>query len=91
VNLGSRRHHHPSSDGVERVRSKTGTGGNSPSESERGSEVALEGTNKDNGLDRVVETEVETSVDNDTNDGRNETSVETSDTIGSEGLSVDID
>ena len=38
----------------------------------------------------LTETEVETSVDNDTNDGRNETSVETSDTIGSEGLLVNI-
>ena len=38
----------------------------------------------------LTETEVETSVDNDTNDGRNETSVKTSNTIGSEGLLVNI-
>lgn len=40
---------------------------------------------------RLTETEVETSVDNDTNDGGNETSVETGNTVGSEGLLVDID
>jgi hypothetical protein len=47
-------HHHSSSDGVERVGSKTGTGGDTPTEEERGSERALKRTDKDNGLDRVV-------------------------------------
>ena len=41
--------------------------------------------------ERVVDTEVETTVDDDTNDGGDETTVETRDTIGSEGLPVDID
>lgn len=87
----TRSHHHSSSDSVERVRSETGTGGDSPTKSERGKEVTLKRTDKDDRLDRVVETKVETSVDNDTNDGRDETSVKTSDTIGSEGLLVDVD
>lgn len=47
-------HHHSSSDGVERVRSKTGTGGDTPTEEERGSERSLERTDKDNRLDGVV-------------------------------------
>lgn len=91
VNGTTRGHHHSSSDSVERVGSETGTGGDTPSEEERGEEVALERTNKDNGLDRVVETEVETSVDNDTNNGRDETSVETGNTVRGESLSVDVD
>ena len=86
----TRSHHHSSSDSVERVGSETGTGGNTPSEEERGKEVTLKRTNENNGLDRVVETEVETSVDNDTNNGRDETSVETGNTVGGEGLSVDV-
>ena len=40
---------------------------------------------------RVVDTEVETTVDDDTNDGGDESTVETSNTIGSEGLLVDIE
>lgn len=91
MNSSTRGHHHSSSNSIERVRGKTSTSGDTPTEEEGGEEVALKRTDKDDRLDRVVQTEVETSVDNDTNDGRNETSVETSDTIGSEGLSVDID
>ena len=41
--------------------------------------------------ERIVDTKVETTVDDDTNDGGDETTVETRDTIGSEGLPVDID
>jgi hypothetical protein len=40
--------------------------------------------------ERVVDTKVETTVDDDTNDGRDETTVETSNTIAREGLSVDV-
>jgi hypothetical protein len=47
-------HHHSSSDGVERVRSKTGTGGDTPTESERGHEGSLKRTDEDNGLNGVV-------------------------------------
>jgi hypothetical protein len=47
-------HHHSSSDGVERVRSKTGTGGDTPTEEERGSERSLKRTDEDNGLNGVV-------------------------------------
>jgi len=84
-------HHHTTTDGVQGVRSETSTGGDRPTKSERGEEVALKRTNKNDGLDRVVKTEVKTTVDNDTNDGRDETTVKTGNTVGSEGLAVDID
>jgi len=91
VNGTARSHHHTTTDSVQGVRSETGTGSDRPTEEERGQEVTLERTNKDNRLDRVVETKVETTVDNDTNDGGDETTVETGNTVGSEGLSVNID
>jgi hypothetical protein len=84
-------HHHSSSDGIERVRGGRSTGGDGPSEQEGGEEVALKRTNENNGLKGVVETEVQTSVDNDTDNGDTETSVETGNTVGGNGLSVDID
>lgn len=87
----TRGHHHATTDGIQGVRGNTGTGGDGPAEEERGEEVALKRTNQDDGLDRVVHTEVQTTVDNDTQDGGTETTVETGNTIGSEGLTVDID
>jgi hypothetical protein len=86
----TRGHHHAATDGVKRVRSDTSTSGDSPTEGERGEEVALKVTSEDDGLERIVHSEVETAVDNDTSDGRHETTVETGDTIRSEGLFVDI-
>jgi hypothetical protein len=83
-------HHHTTTDGVERVRGDTGTGGDGPTKSERGQEVALKSTGKDDRLERVVHTEVETTVDDDTSNGGHETTVKTTDTVGSEGLLVDI-
>ena len=41
--------------------------------------------------ERVVDTEVETTVDDDTDDGGHESTVETGNTVGCEGLPVDID
>ena len=87
----TRGHHHATTDGVKRVRGDTGTGGDAPTESERGEEGVLERAGKDDRLDRVVHTEVETTVDNDTSNGGEETTVETGNTVGSEGLLVDID
>ena len=83
-------HHHTTTDGVERVRSDTGTGGDGPTKSERGQEVTLEGTGEEDRLDRVVHTEVQTTVDNDTGDGGEETTVKTGNTVGGEGLLVDV-
>lgn len=40
VDLGTRGHHHTTTDGVKGVRSETGTGGNGPAQCEAGKEVA---------------------------------------------------
>jgi hypothetical protein len=87
----TRGHHHATTDGVKRVRGETGTGGDGPSEGERGGEVALEGADEDNRLDRVVETEVETTVDDDADDRGEEATVETGNAVRSERLLVDVD
>lgn len=84
-------HHHATTDGVEWVRSNTSTSGDSPAEHEGGQEVTLKRTDQENRLDGVVHAEVQTTVDHDTEDRRTETTVETGNTIGSEGLAVDID
>jgi len=84
-------HHHTTADSVKRVRGDTSTSGDGPTEEERGEEVALEGTSEEDGLERVVHTEVQTTVDDDTSDGGHETTVETGNTVRSEGLLVDID
>jgi hypothetical protein len=81
----TRGHHHTTTDSVKGVRSDTGTGGDGPSESEGSQEVVLERAGKDDRLERVVHTEVQTTVDDDTTDGGHET-----DTVGSEGLLVDV-
>lgn len=86
----TRGHHHTTTDGVQRVGGNTGTGGNSPAEQEGSEEVALKRTNQENRLDGVVHSEVQTTVDNDTEDGGTEATVETGDTVGGEGLAVDV-
>jgi len=87
----TRSHHHTTTDGIEWVRGDTSTSGDAPSEKEGGKEVALEGSDEENWLDGIVHTEVQTTVDDDTEDGWTETTVETGNTIGSEGLLVDVD
>jgi len=87
----TRSHHHTTTDSVQRIRSDTSTSGDSPAEQEGGKEVTLKRTNENNRLDGVVHAEVQTTVDNYTKNGGHETTVETSNTIGSEGLLVDID
>ena len=86
----TRSHHHTTTDGVERVGSDTGTSGDSPSEKEGGKEITLKRSDEKDRLDGIVHSEVETTVNDDTSDGWTETTVETGDTIGSEGLLVDI-
>lgn len=87
----TRGHHHTPTDSVKRVRGDTGTGGDAPTEEERGKEVSSERADEDNGLDGVVHAEVQTTVDNDTGDGGTEATVQTSDTVGGEGLAVNVD
>lgn len=86
----TRSHHHTTTDGVQRVRRNTGTSGHRPTQQERGNEVVLQGSNQDERLERVVHAEVQTTVDNDTNDGDGEATVQTDDTIRSQGLLVDV-
>lgn len=86
----TRGHHHPAADGVKGVRGNTGTGGDAPTEDERGEEVVLERAGEDDRLDRVVHTEVQTTVDDDTSDGGHEATVETGNTVRGERLAVDV-
>lgn len=79
-----------SPDGIERVGSEASTDGNTPAEQEGTEEGALERANEDDGLEGVVDTEVETTVDDDTDDGGDESTVETGNTVGSQGLAVDV-
>jgi len=90
LDSGTRGHHHTTTNGINRVRSKTGTGSDSPTKSEGSEERALE-VLREHRLKRIVETEVETTVNNDTNTRDVETTIQTSDTIRLEGLLVDID
>lgn len=84
-------HHHATTDGIKGVRGDTGTGGDAPTKGERGKEVVLEVTDKEDGLDGVVHAEVETTVDDNTGNGRTEATVETADAVSGESLSVDVD
>lgn len=97
---------------TKRVRSNTGTSGDTPSEEEGGQETAFKGTSEHDGFERIVHPKavskywvsvhasvssssqsdlLETTVDDDTDDGGNETTVKTGDTIGGNGLLVDIE
>lgn len=87
----ARGHHHTTTDSVKRVRSDTSTSGDTPAEQERSQEVTLERTDQENRLDGVVHAEVQTTVDHNTKNGRTETTVETSNTVRSQGLAVDVD
>jgi len=88
-NTATTGHHHSPSNGINWVGSKTRNNGNRPTE-EEGDKSGSRISDKD-WFEGIVETKVETSVDEDTDARDDETSVETSNTIGSEGLLVDID
>jgi hypothetical protein len=83
------RHHHASSDGVDRVGGKSGSDGDGPSEEERHQSAAT--VTDENRLERVVQTKVETSVDEDTDARDHEATVETGDTVAGQRLSVHVD
>lgn len=87
----TRRHHHTSTDSVKGIRGNTSASGDSPAEQERGNEITLKRTNKEDGLDRVVHAEVQPTVDNYTKNRGAEPTVKTEDTIGGHSLLVDID
>jgi len=82
-------HHHSSSDGIDWVGSQTRNNGDRPTEEEgdkSGSRVA-----NNDWFQRIVKSKVQTSVDEDTDARDDETSVETSNTIRSQSLLVNID
>lgn len=91
MGLGTRSHHHSSSNSVQGVRSETSTSGDGPTEQEGSEERVGHVTGEEDRLERVVHTEVETSVDDDSDDGWEETSVETGETVRGKCLSVDVD
>jgi len=82
-------HHHASSDGIDWVGHEAGHDGYSPTK-EEGDESAAAIANKD-WLERIVKTKVHTTVDEDTDARDDEASVDTGNTVGGEGLLVDID
>jgi len=86
----TRGHHHTTTDSIERIRSNTSTSSDSPAESERGKEVTLKRTDEEDRLDRVVHTEVKTTVNDDTDTRDDESSVETGNSVGGDGLLVDV-
>src|SRR2546423_5389928 len=91
VSYLSRSHHHTTTDGVKRIGCDTRTSGDNPAEQEGGQEVTLKRTDQENRLDRVVHAKVQTTVDDNAEDGRTETTVETSNAVRCQSLSVDID
>jgi len=86
----SRCHHHATTDGIERIRGDTSTSGDTPTEGKGSQEVTFKVTDEDDRLDGIVHSEVETTVNDDTSDRWTETTVETSDTIRSKSLLVDV-
>ena len=82
--------YHTTTDSVERVRRETCTGCDDPSEQEGSEEVTLKSAGEKDGFKWIVHTEIETSIDNDTGDWRTESTVQSTNTIGSKSLFVNI-
>jgi hypothetical protein len=72
VNRTPARHHHTTTDRVERVACKRGAGGAQPCNAERDRKIALERA-RDRLLQRVVRAKVQTAVDDDSCQVRPET------------------
>jgi len=81
-------HHHPPSDGIDRVGHKSGCDRDTVSQQERQQQTGI--ITQEHWFEGVVETEVEASVDKDSDTRDHETSVETSNTVRFEGLLVDV-
>jgi len=82
-------HHHTPTNGVDGVGHQTGSDGDTVTQAE-GQEQPGIGSQKD-GLQGIVEAEIHATINEDTNAGDNEASVETLDTVGLEGLGIDVD
>ena len=81
-------HHHAPPHGVDGVRHKPSRDGDSPSKEEGDANSGI--SSQKEWLEGVVETEVHTTVDEDTDSGDSESSVQALDTIGLQGLDVNI-
>ena len=86
---GTGGHHHTTTDGVDGVGQEAGADGHTPTQ-EEGQEQGLVVSQED-GLEGIVHAEVHATVDEDTDAGDGETTVQALDTVGLEGLPVDID
>lgn len=86
---GTGGHHHATTDRVNGVGHETSGDGHTPTQDEGQEHVGVV-TQKD-GLQGIVQTEVHASVDEDTHARDDETAVQSGDTVGSQGLPVDID
>jgi len=86
---GAGGHHHTTTNGVDGVGHQTGSDGDTIAQAE-GQEQSGVGSQKD-GLEGIVEAEVHSTVDEDADAGNDEASVEPLDTVGLEGLGVDVD
>jgi len=82
-------HHHSPTDGVDGIGHETGGDGHTPTEDEGEEDVGV--VTQQDGLEGVVQTEVHTTVDEDTDARDDESSVQALDTVGLEGLGVDVD
>ena len=85
---GTGGHHHTTSDGVDGVGHEAGADGHTPAQ-EEGQEQGLVVSQED-GLEGVVHAEVHATVDEDTDARDGETTVQALDTVGLEGLPVDV-
>mmetsp|Transcript_53448 Transcript_53448/g.128715 ORF Transcript_53448/g.128715 Transcript_53448/m.128715 type:complete len:345 (+) Transcript_53448:125-1159(+) len=87
---GTRRHHHPTADRVQRVGRKASGDGHDPAEGEGGDEAVGHGARQDHRLDRVVEAEVAATVHDDADARDDEATVQTLDAVGRERLAVHV-
>merc|ERR1719430_26837 len=85
----ARSHHHSSSDRVDGVRGKSSGNSDDPSQQEGDEDTSI--VAKEDGLQRVIQTEVETTVDKDPHSRYGESSVQALDTVGLQGLDIDVD
>ena len=86
---GTGGHHHTSTNGVNGVGHKAGSNGDTPTQQE-GKQDGSVFSQKD-GLQGIVETEVHATVDEDTDARDDEATVQALDTVGLDGLGVDVD
>merc|ERR1712223_229043 len=89
LNSGTWSHHHTPTDSVNGVGHQTSGNGHTPTQQE-GQQDRCVISQKDR-LQGIVKTEIHATIDKDTNAGNGETTVQALDTVGFEGLGVDID